>query len=361
MSKVSRRLISMFLGVILIVIAFILKTGYIRAILAFLGIISLTYSNTVERNNKKLFLTLFAIIFFFFMVALDYLVVGAFKREPIFSYNIVSIGKNKVYNAIGYRVWVCNGKDKDKVFKLDPLYKLGYYCSTQDMTADNINNALPKIINDFDRYKDNYIKITGRLSKIVNETELYMNTYKEINEQYVYDDLLLDVNFNMPSLEMSKYKVDDELTIVGKVTSKDNNSVKIIDSNFVTVGSVESNEDYNFDVNTNIYCQYDKELWFETKDKIIYKSCINDIKLNISGGNYTFEAALKNGVITMEDLRMAAEGYLTNSKDNAVIYTFNNFKILECDPSNSKDVIIGRPEMSFDDGYCKTYSEGVGV
>ena len=359
MSKVSQRLISMFLGIILIVIAFILKSGLLRAIIAFLGIISLTYSNSIERNNKKIFLPLFAIIFFFFMVALDYLVVGAFKKEPIFTYSIVSTGKNKVYNAIGYRVWVCNSKDK--AFKVDTLYKLGYYCSTQDMTSDNINNALPKIINDFDRYKDTYVKITGRLTKIVNETELYMNSYKEVDEQVVYNDYLLDVNFNMPSLEMTKYTVNDELTIVGKVVSQDNNSVKIIDSNFVTVGSIEDNEEYNFDVNTNIYCQYDKELWFEAKGNLYYKSCINSISLNIAGGNYTFEAALKNGVITLEDLKNAADGYLTNSKDNAVIYTFNNFKILECDSNNSKDIIIGRPEMNFDDGYCKIYDEGVGV
>ena len=354
MSTVSKRLITMFLGILFIFIAFVLKSGLLRPILAFMGIISLTYSNAIERPNKKLFLTLFAIIFFFFMVALDYLVVTSMKKEPIFAYSIVSTGKNKVYNAIGYRVWVCS--DKDSSFKVDPLYKLGYYCSTQDITAESVNNLLPKISSDFNRYKDTYIKVTGRLSKVINSTELYMNTYNDDGEDILFDDdYILDVNFNMESLELSKYNIKDEITVVGKVTSKDNNKIRIIDSNFVTSSAFESNDDYNFDVNTNMYCQYDKVLWFETKNNIFYKSCINDLSINLSGGNYKLEAALKTGLISFEDLKDSAQGYLTNSKDKSVIYTFNNFKILECDPSTSRDVIIGKNEMTFDDGYCKSY------
>ena len=359
MSTVSKRLMLMFGGIVFILLAFILNSGIIRAILMFLGIISLTISNSIERNNKKVFIPLFLLIFFFFMVATDYLLVTSLKKEPIFAYSVVSTGKDKVYNAIGYRVWVCN--DKENTFKVDPLYKLGYLCSTQDMVAESINNVLPKIYSDFNRYKDSYIKITGKLTKIVNETEIYMNTYKEIDNEIVYDeDYELDVHFNMANQEVAKYNLNDEITIVGKVISKED-AIKIIDSNFVTVGVFESSDEYDFDVNTNIYCQYDKNLWFETKEKIYYKSCINSISLNISGGNYTIEAALKNGVVSLEDLKNSSLGYLTNSKDKSVIYTFNNFKILECDPSSSKDVIIGRNEMSFDDGYCKTHNDGVGV
>ena len=89
MSTVSKRLLTMFIGIILIVIAFILNSGVIRVILAVSGIVFLTISNSLERNNKKLFLSLFAIIFFCFLVSLDYLIVGAFKKSPIFSYSII--------------------------------------------------------------------------------------------------------------------------------------------------------------------------------------------------------------------------------------------------------------------------------
>lgn len=360
MSTVSKRLLTMFGGIILILIALILNSGIIRPIFIFIGIILLAISNSIERNNNKFFLPLFLIIFFFFMVAIDYLLVTSLKKEPIFTYSIVSTGKNKVYNAFGYRVWKCD--DNENTFKVDPLYKLGYLCSTQDMTTESINNALPKIYSDFKRYKDNYIKVTGKLSKIVNNTEIYMNTYDDNGDDISFNDnYILDVHFNMANQEVSKYTINDEITIVGKVSAKEDNKIKIIDSNFVVVGVFEQNDDYDFDVNTNIYCQYDKELWFETKEKLFFKSCINSINLNISGGNYTLEAALKNGVVTLEDLKNSSLGYLTNSKDKSIIYTFNNFKILECDPSSSKDVIIGRPEMSFDDGYCKTYTDGVGV
>ena len=84
MSTVSKRLITLFIGIGLILIAFILNSGVIRVILAILGLAFLTISNSLERSNKKIFLVLFSIVFFCFLVSLDYLIVGAFKKHQYF-------------------------------------------------------------------------------------------------------------------------------------------------------------------------------------------------------------------------------------------------------------------------------------
>lgn len=367
MKQVTLRLITLFIGIILIIISLLLNDfGCLRFILCLLGIISLTISNSIERNNKKVFIPLFAILFTLFMISTDYLFVCMFKKVPIFSYSIVTNNNNKVYNAIGYRVWICN--DATYTFKVDPLYKLGYYCATKDMESVDVNNILPILNNNFDAYKDSYIKITGRINKIISSSELTMQTYVKSDNAYDYaDDITIDYTFNIPSSEVSKHNVNDEVTIAGKVDSKtgeDNKvTIKIIDASFMTVNNTSEDTSYNFDVNENIYCQYDKELWFETDDHIYYKSCIDDLNLTILNNQYNLMYALKNHLITLNELKDEASGYLTNSKDNSVLYNYNNFKLLICDSSYSKDVIIGKTTMSFDDGYCKNLedNESLGV
>ena len=68
MNKVNKRFITMAIGIILLVIALLMsKFNLIRFILCLLSIILLTYSNQLERSNKKVFIPLFVIIFFLFM------------------------------------------------------------------------------------------------------------------------------------------------------------------------------------------------------------------------------------------------------------------------------------------------------
>ena len=357
MSTVAKRLTTLFFGTLLIATGFIIDFDIIRPILVIVGIILLTISNSLERNHKKVFLPLFFIMFLLFMIALDYLVVGAFKKTPIFSYSIVKTSDSTVYNSIGYRVWVCN--DKDKSFKVDTLYKLGYYCSSYNITAEQIDNILPKLYDNFELYKDAYIKVVGRISNIKNNQEFYMQIY----DNNKFDDkYTLDVLFNFPSEEISKHYVLDEVTIIGKVESISDNTIKLVDSNFMTQSNLTTDySSYSFDVNSNIYCAYDKELWFQEKDHVFYKSCINSVDIIINKEKY-LSYAIKNDLITLDELKDLAEGFLSNSKDSSKIYIYNNFRLLECNKSNNSDLIIGKTTMSFDDGYCAfTDNSEVGV
>ena len=288
------------------------------------------------------------------MISTDYLVVCVFKKVPIFAYNIVTNGDTTVYNALGYRVWKCSDTD---TLKVDPLYKLGYYCSISNMKSEDINNLLPVLISDFAEYQDTYVKLTGKVTKVSDNHSIIMATYTEDDNGITYDDSTkINVNFNIPSKSISDLNANETITIAGKVdkltTEDGNNIIRLIDSSIVSSVEVD-NSAYNFSVDDNIYCKYDKELWFETSDNIYYKSCINDLNITLNNNQYNLMNAIKNNNITLKDLESEASGYLTNSKDSSIIYTYDNFKLLICDSSNSKDVIIGRTSMSFSDGYCQ--------
>ena len=197
MNIAKKRIISLVLGVLFLAIALLLNNfNLLRAILAFLSIVLITYSMQLERNSKKIFIPLYVIVLTFFTIGVDYLNSSLFKKTPIITTSIISNAHGTVYNAIGYRVWKC---DNDQV-KVDPLYKIGYYCEVDYMSAESINNALPTIASNFDHYKDNYIKIIGRVTQVDNETMFTMETYKELNNEIRYNhEFKLLVNFNIGS------------------------------------------------------------------------------------------------------------------------------------------------------------------
>ncbi len=348
MSTVYKRFVTLVVGIILLIIAlFLNRFNLVRVILSLASIVFLTYSSQIERNNKILFIPLFAIIFTFLVIALDYLCVSTLKHIPIFTYNITSTESGKVYNAIGYRVWSC----QNKTFKVDPLYKLGYYCEKENLTSENINNVLSNIENDFNRYSDNYVKVIGRVSKVIDDKTILMQSYDEYEDMIRFNETInLYVSFNIGSKEISNLEQNTLVTIIGKIDRKDNNNIYMIDSK-ISMSSV-STDDINIDADSNIYCEYDKELWFQTTDNIFYKSCINDINIKINGNLYNLYNALKNNLITFDEIKNEALGYQEQSSDESVIYNYEGFKIMVCDPRRSKDIIVGKSTMDFSDGYC---------
>ena len=357
MNIVQKRFISLIIGVIFLAIALVLNSfSLLRAILAIFSIIIITYSMQLERSHKFVFIPLFVIVLSSFVIGIDYLNVSIFKRTPMVTISVVSNENGSVYNAIGYRVWKCNDKD----LFVDPLYKVGYYCEADSMSAESINNVLPTIISNFDHYKDNYIKIIGRVSSIENASMFTMCTYREINNEIKYNDnYKLIVNFNIANDKLAKLQANDIVTVIGKVESQEGNKIVLVDSKFKD--EITSQGDVSFDAESNIYCEYDKELWFQTTDKIYYKSCINDVNITVDNKMYNLLNAISNNVITLKQIENESLGYESQSKDDSIMYKYKDFNILVCDPSYSRDVIVGRTTMAFTDGYCKHIEENRGV
>ena len=357
MNIVRKRVITLLLGIIFLAIALVLNTfNLFRAILALLSIILIVYSMQLERTNKKLFITLFTIVLTFFVIGIDYLNVCIFKKTPIITTSIITNNHGSVYNSIGYRVWKCNDND----VKVDPLYKIGYYCEVDYMSAESINNVLPTIVSNFDHYKNNYVKIIGRVNSVDSDSMFSMRTYKEIDNVINYsDEYLLEVNFNYATSKISELHENDIVTVTGRVENKYGNKVTLVDAKFKD--EITSQGDVYFNAESNIYCEYDKELWFQTEDNLYYRSCINDVNITINNRQYNLLNAISTGVITLQQIENESLGYESQNKDNSIMYKYKDFNILVCDPSNSRDVIVGRTTMSFTDGYCNNVEENRGV
>ena len=348
MNIVKKRFCSLIIGIILLVVSLLLdKYNLLRAILCILSIILFTYSNQLERQNKRIFIPIFIIVFSFFVISLDYLNVTLFKKAPILTFSIVKSDYGKVYNALGYRVWTC----KDDTFKVDPLYKLGYYCQKETMTSESINNVLSTIISNFDDYKDSYVKITGRVTKVVDDSKFYMQTFKEIDNLINFDEnSKLYVQFNYGNSNVLGLQPNSIVTVIGKINQKIGNDIYMIDSTFNSEAITSG--DVLFGAEENIYCEYEKDLWFQTSDNIFYRSCIQDLNITIANNQYNLQNAIRNNLITLQEIKDEALGYQTQNKDKSTLYKFKDFNLLVCDPSNSRDVIIGRTTMDFSDGYC---------
>ena len=357
MSIAKKRTLSLLIGIVFLAIALLLNIfNLLRVILVILSIVLMTYSMQLERNSKKIFIPLYVIVLTFFCIGMDYLNVSLFKKTPIITISVISNSNGTVYNAIGYRVWKCN----DDQIKVDPLYKIGYYCEVDYMSAESINNVLPTMMSNFDHYKDNYVKIIGRVTNVDSDTLFTMETYKEYNNVIKYDhEYKLLVNFNYANEKLSVLQEDDIVTVVGKVSSKNGNEISIVDSKFKD--EVTSQGDVTFNAESNIYCEYDKSLWFQTEENIYYLSCIKDVDITIDNNQYNLFNAISNGIVTFKQIEEESLGYDTQSKDDSVMYRYKDFNILVCDPSYSTDVIVGRTSMSFTDGYCNNVEENRGV
>jgi len=348
MSVVTKRFLSLIIGIILLVIALLMnRFNIIRVVLCLISIILLTYSNQIERNNKKVFIPLFIIFFFFFIISLDYLCVCTLKRTPIFSYSVVKSESGNVYNAFGYRVWYCG----DKTFKVDPLYRVGYYCNVKYETSENINNVLSNVINNFEQYEGTYVKIIGRVSKVVDDKTFYMESYIDDNGDIKFDETnKLYVEFNNSSKDVANLVSGSIISVSGKIDRLKDNDVYMIDSSIINENLSDSKIITESDNGT---CEYGKEYWFKTSDNTYYKSCVKEVNMSINNYIYNLEKALQNNLITLDEIKNEANAYITQDKDNSIMYVYDYFKILVCDESNSNDVIIGQSTMEFSDGYCK--------
>ena len=348
MNVVTKRFISLIIGIILLVIGLLLnRFNMIRFFLCLVSIILLTYSSQLERDNKKLFIPLCAIFFFFFILSLDYLCVCTLKRIPIFSYSVVKNEEGTVYNSFGYRVWSC----KNNTFKVDPLYKVGYFCDVRNAREENINNVLSTVVNNFDEYKGTYVKIIGRVASVIDSKSFYMQSYKEENGIIKFDETnKLYVLFDVEDKTVSNLMSGSVITVSGKIERKEDSDIYMIDSKVV-----KENESAGklYVENDNGKCEYAKEYWFSTSTNTYYKSCIKDINMNINNNNYNLASALQNNIITLDEIKNEANAYLTQSKDNSKMYVYDYFKILVCDSSKNNDIIIGQTTMEFGDGYCK--------
>lgn len=356
MDKKKIKLIIFIIGIILIFCSMIFnELNYLRIIINIIGIILLIVGTVYDDSSKLKLLPVFFFLYLVIAILIDSILVMNFKTIPVYSYNIITSNNSKVYNAIGYRVWDCEGKER----KVDRFYRLGYYCDVSNMEAIDSNAFLNNVVDNYDDYKNSYLKITGKISKKEANDYIEMQTYQSnaitLNGYVNFSDsVTLRVIFNTREELLNNYDVYDSITVVGKIwyiKSTENKYVVYMDDSII----VDNNNFNNYEViiTKNNNCQVDKKLLFAGGDYNIYSHCLSNVIVRFDENNiYELSSALSSGKIKLDDLLSKSLDVLINDNDGSNLYIFDKYSIIKCNEYTGSDVIIGDENLSFEDAYC---------
>ena len=358
-NTITINLTCLIISIILLAISiFINKSTAIRPAL-WLGSIFLLSLNLGLSNRFRTTKTI--IIFIILLLcsfAIDGIVVYTFKKIPVFSYNIISTEKTRVYNSIGMRVWQCD-KDNYEDLIIDPFYEKGYMCDAEDITPIDSNSFLNSVVENHSEYHNKYVKITGKISKTSGQNYIEMRPYSTseitVNGYVEFaDNITLKVIFNNAEPSLDNYDIYDEITIVGIVKNLESESGKYVvymyDSKVVS--TIDLNE-YTITITSSKKCSQDSKLIYSNDKSNVYTYCIEDAVVSYPDNKYELPNALSSNKITIEELYSGSEDIETNQDNGNIIYRFEDYSILVCDKTISKDIIIGNKKMSFEDVTCQ--------
>lgn len=362
-TKLNKQVI--IISIILMIIAFTLRTPLVlRPILWIVAIIILAIDIKATKKVKTSKLLLIIVALFLVSIILDGITVITLKRIPVFAYNIVNTEKTRVYNGIGIRVWQCDKNDFSNLI-VDPFYKKGYMCDAEDIAAIDANSFLNSVVENYEDYKNTYIKIKGKISKKNGQNYIEMKPYETTNitlNGYVNfaDNITLRILFQNNTDELDSYDVYDEITVVGIVKNLDKENEKYIiymyDSKVVS--NMNLNE-YEITATSEKKCSKEKTMIYSNEANSISTYCLEEIIVSYGDGNkYELATALSANKITIENLKANPIEIKQNEETKDTLYRFDNYSILFCNPETSKEIIIGNKNMTFSSVTCQTKVEG---
>ncbi len=348
------------LGLIIALIAILIKKFTpIRLILMIIAIILVTISlvqkNKIILKHPRHILTIFlAILFISFLI--DTIAVYTLSRIPIYTLSIISTEKTRVYNGIGYRVWQCNKDDYNNLI-VDVFNSKGYYCDGEDIEEIDSNSFLNAVIENYDDYKNKFVKIRGKISSKTSRNSIEMKPYTE-NEITVNgyvnfaDNITLVILFNDEEPKLDNYDVYDEILVVGKIKNIESTSnghvIYMSDSKVV---SSESYSTYTITANREYRCT-PQSPYIEMDDYHVYTYCLTpDINVSFNGKNYELASALSSGKVTIKDI-LSKTSTIEEDENGNQIYKYNNYNIVKCNEEKSMDIIIASSDTKISDVVC---------
>ncbi len=353
--KIPKILIA--ISIILMIIALLIKK--VSALRTLIYLASLLIMGKAIKFKRKKLLESLGILFILFIVyiLIDGITVVTFKKIPILSYNIITTKNTRVYHSVGIRVWQCD-KDDYRNIVVDPFYNKGYICNADDIDPISSNSFLISVVENYDEYKNTYVKVTGKISRKNGQNSIemqpYTNTDVTVNGQVTFaDNITLKILFNKNEPLLDSYDVYDEITVVGIIKNMDQIKTKYVIYMYDT--KISSNNDLNsYTISTvkSNKCSLSDIIYTNDKN-VVYSYCLDDIVITFSNDNkYEISNALSSNKITLHDLYAIPNSIESNEDDNSAIYRMNNYSVLVCDPNKSNKVVIGNTKMKFSDIKC---------
>lgn len=302
-----------------------------------------------------------ALVLLFVSIVVDGILVKVFKRIPAFTYNVVSNEKVNIYYSPGLRVWQCTKNDYKNLI-VDEFYNKGYVCDTDDISTIDSNSFLNSVVENYDDYRNQFVKIKGKISKKNSQTSIEMRPYIETETKvngYVEfsNNIVLKIFFEKNESVLDYYDVYDDITIVGLIKNLDNdNGSYTIYMDNARVLSVASLDDFEITATVESNCKSEKNLLLEHNNKKIYNYCLSEIF--VSYGSYTSELtdSLSSGKIDISAIYKGYRNYSTDENNNT-LYDMGSYKVLVCNEETSSDIIIGKSNMKTTDVQCEYKTE----
>ena len=344
------------IALILFLVALLInRPNVIRLILTLTSIVLVVIFFRIKNKKQNIVL---AILLLIITVFLDSLVASLFVRIPIYAYNINTSGNVRVYSSIGYRIWQCD-KDNYKDLKVDVFYNKGYVCNPDDIEEIDSNVFLNSVIENYDEYKNNYVKIRGKISKKNSQNSIEMQPYETntitINGYVTFaDNITLKIMFNENIQELDLYDIYDEIVVIGVVKNlehiDDHFNIYLAECRLIS----ENNYDkYDIIVNKENTCTNEKTILYTTESDEVYSYCLDEIVIDYGSSKFELAHALSSGKINLDDLYKEYTSIDKDDKENE-LYKFKNYSILKCNKNTSKDIIIGPEDMKMDTVTCST-------
>ena len=351
--KKSFNYVALIIGIVIIIISLLInKLTFIRLLLCLLGMTFITSSFKIKNFKKNIILFILILIASIFI---DSIFSATFARIPIFTYNITTMGKTRVYNSIGYRIWQCDINNSN--MKVDTFYTKGYLCDAKNIEQIDSNSFLNSVIENYGDYHNSYVKIRGKISKKNSQNSIEMQPYEKndltINGYVNFaDNITLKILFKNNITELDLYDVYDEITVIGIVKNLEHLDEKftiyLSESELV---SEEKFDTYEIIINKENECSSENNIVYSDEKNTIYTYCLDGITIKYGNNNYELSSALSSSKITIDSLFKGEKSKEVDENGNT-LYKLDYYNILECNTNNSKDIIIGPTDEKIDSSVC---------
>lgn len=305
------------------------KYSIYKLFLLIIGIILLDIYVFLNKKNKLNYAIFLPIMLLIITYGIDYIKTAVFKISPIFVLENKINEKVSIYNSLLYRVYKCNQE-----YILDNLNYNGYVCDSHLLNNNDINILLSEPLESYQKYQNDFIKVTGKISKIIGNSSIDLKTYiKDENNNlngYVKFYETSNLKIILKGLDVTNYHIYDYITVIGLVSNynKDKSEIiltnpKIVENNLYT--------NYDFQIIESVTCDNSLKEYTEN----LYTYCTEDIYLDFGVDKYELSYVLKDKKITIEQLIEKSEH---EELENGILYKLDKINILSC--NNEKNIVL---------------------
>ncbi|MBQ8901442.1 MAG: hypothetical protein IJY87_00045 [Bacilli bacterium] len=327
----KKKIILIIISLLLIVVPFLINIYSIYKLISLaLGILLLDISFTFNKKINIFLLIYLPLLLIIFTYAIDYMKTYTFDLSPIYVFENKINDKVSTYNSLFYRIYKCNDK-----YIFDNQYQKNYVCETDLLESIDINKLLNEPKESYKKYKNDFIKVSGKISKISGTSSILLQAYTKVDGSvngYVKFNETSKLKVDLAGVDISKYKIYDYITVVGLLSDFDKDAQEMILTN-VKIEETNLYNEYTYQIIESSNCSKKLEEYTDN----FYTYCIENIYLDYKVDKYELSYVLKDKKINLNDL-------ITNSKleetGNYKLYKLEKFDILSC--NKNKNILINK-------------------